>query len=991
MESLTEDEREKAEAVTNIIVKDGEEKWAALPAQLLSHKSPSSLLSSPSSSSIPSAPASELGLRIADIIEQDRRRSVLWYFQIMKNRDVLGFVAFIVAMCVFVSASVLCLGIIAATTGGTEEHIAKAAKTSSLVQQTIVLVMLALILMSTISYGIIVFFLVPRDRKEEDKKHPEDSRLHSMGLADLSSARMAERNHSSLTSSLVGKEYDSLKEMRVVQTVVFVLVFLTSVACLFGFSLIHWIAEFWTTLFWPVYDSLVYTTANAYFYVYIWATADLAVLALDPVTGLPMSLNEYKSNHFWRTKIRATDTSDESVGWLDRLGLLLLVLMWDKVLFFIAYSATEIPMSLVFRIRGAAFAWHAWIPLVRVHNDASVSFSAGQTATIAVGCAFNIMGLAVYLFKARRASKILNKQPFFVNSKRTLYFRFTFLETIGVWFVTVFFLQLFQVLVIPLTGPFGLLYYNTSLDWVYLTGGIVGILTLVPLAVWVLSITILFLPATYPGPQSLFRFKYIPIETSLQDANTRARFMLEEERKRLVPRLGHADAEADLHSSWAACAPHVFCWRYAGLCYNFSKLAYAPVALNTNSLENKSMSSSASDPPLAIAAEGDASQEVDALETGFSPDVRTLLPMRKTERFKSSRQTTRRVVNVEGHTTKRIASGLRNRVRCRSGFEVAADVTNTESGTRAVVFCHGEDDHIAVAFRGTVSMKDLETDVQSKMVDMVNKWDTFSRAQAGTLNKSNLDVSLSLNQSRGDTSVSLRAQLEERLASVREENASDSKVSGVAAEQVDDVLQKVRSRKRLDVHSGFLAAYFSIRSALLDALLPLLAAGPLRPVLICGHSLGGALSVLLAFDLMVCQLIPAGTLYCMTFGSPKLGSPLFAQAMRVLLPNMFRVVFVGDPVTKIPRRDFVGLLGKKFSHAGHLVLISQNGALLLTPSIVEKMFTHRASFDINRHRMATYAQGLNAFASSFGSSFDVWTHTFNDVVEEDEQGLVAIT
>ena len=53
---------------------------------------------------------------------------------------------------------------------------------------------------------------------------------------------------------------------------------------------------------------------------------------------------------------------------------------------------------------------------------------------------------------------------------------------------------------------------------------------------------------------------------------------------------------------------------------------------------------------------------------------------------------------------------------------------------------------------------------------------------------------------------------------------------------------------RDQVHGGFAAAYLKVKDGVMVKLADLHAANPL-PVVICGHSLGGALAALLALDL----------------------------------------------------------------------------------------------------------------------------------------------
>jgi len=96
------------------------------------------------------------------------------------------------------------------------------------------------------------------------------------------------------------------------------------------------------------------------------------------------------------------------------------------------------------------------------------------------------------------------------------------------------------------------------------------------------------------------------------------------------------------------------------------------------------------------------------------------------------------------------------------------------------------------------------------------------------------------------------------------------------------------------VHRGFLAALDLVWPAALAAV----QAQGGRPVVVTGHSLGGALAVLAAARLEAAG-IPVTSVY--TFGQPKVGDPAFAAAFPAR-DRLHRVVNRGDPVTLVPIR-----------------------------------------------------------------------------------------
>ncbi len=67
---------------------------------------------------------------------------------------------------------------------------------------------------------------------------------------------------------------------------------------------------------------------------------------------------------------------------------------------------------------------------------------------------------------------------------------------------------------------------------------------------------------------------------------------------------------------------------------------------------------------------------------------------------------------------------------------------------------------------------------------------------------------------------------------------------------------------------------------------------------IVGHSLGGALATLLALDLSLNTAIGTPKVY--TFGSPRVGDPLFARLYNSHIKESYRIVEKYDPIQAVP-------------------------------------------------------------------------------------------
>jgi len=113
------------------------------------------------------------------------------------------------------------------------------------------------------------------------------------------------------------------------------------------------------------------------------------------------------------------------------------------------------------------------------------------------------------------------------------------------------------------------------------------------------------------------------------------------------------------------------------------------------------------------------------------------------------------------------------------------------------------------------------------------------------------------------------------------------------------------------VHLGFYTLYFKqLADAVREAVQGL---DPHKPLVIAGHSLGGALANLAAMDLALHQPEMQPRLHLYTYGTPRVGDRLFVKNHSQLLPNHYRIVNLADMVPMTPLSN---LLIVNFVHGG---------------------------------------------------------------------------
>ena len=98
--------------------------------------------------------------------------------------------------------------------------------------------------------------------------------------------------------------------------------------------------------------------------------------------------------------------------------------------------------------------------------------------------------------------------------------------------------------------------------------------------------------------------------------------------------------------------------------------------------------------------------------------------------------------------------------------------------------------------------------------------------------------------------------------------------------------------RRVKVHTGFKTQYYTVSYYLREKFI-------MSPkVLVCGHSLGGALASLCALDLKSGN--PKMDVTCVTWGSPRVGGRAWAKLFNEMVPDSLRYVYRNDIVCRVP-------------------------------------------------------------------------------------------
>jgi triacylglycerol lipase len=179
----------------------------------------------------------------------------------------------------------------------------------------------------------------------------------------------------------------------------------------------------------------------------------------------------------------------------------------------------------------------------------------------------------------------------------------------------------------------------------------------------------------------------------------------------------------------------------------------------------------------------------------------------------------------------------------------------------------------------------------------------------------------------------------------------------IADWQTDLRAAKVEHPRGGKVHAGFKSAWKSVMWAVTDNLCQ--RGNSVGDVVVCGHSLGGALAVLCAFELIHLPFIPS--VQCYTFGQPRVGNGSFTRYFNANLHDeTYRIVNEHDPVPYLPP----WLMG--YRHAGTEVFLGKN-SITVAPSLWEQGSTtldallNRKAEPDNKNFVSVAAHSINSY------------------------------
>lgn len=129
------------------------------------------------------------------------------------------------------------------------------------------------------------------------------------------------------------------------------------------------------------------------------------------------------------------------------------------------------------------------------------------------------------------------------------------------------------------------------------------------------------------------------------------------------------------------------------------------------------------------------------------------------------------------------------------------------------------------------------------------------------------------------------------------------------------------------VHNGFYTAFSSVKEDLYSSINFILSKklDKIKSVVICGHSLGAALTVISSY--MICKDFPqiAHLVKNVTVGCPRVGNSTFKKNYNLLVPKSIRIVNDKDLVTRIPK---IG-----FTHINEGITLNEKGEVITYSSL----------------------------------------------------------
>lgn len=276
--------------------------------------------------------------------------------------------------------------------------------------------------------------------------------------------------------------------------------------------------------------------------------------------------------------------------------------------------------------------------------------------------------------------------------------------------------------------------------------------------------------------------------------------------------------------------------------------------------------------------------------------------------------------------------------------------------TRALLLRHEPSGALILSFRGTASMKHVKTDLMTHKVRV--SLDTF------------LAIPSKREQARRLVHSIVPDAVEKNLLAGGKEKVVIYDLLHVDGEELPDYLQSsIKSNEEIPglgvgrLHFGFYSSYCRVRKLIHQRVRQELTLRP-GPLYITGHSLGGCLATVCAYDAarwvlptVENDLRKLGrpseadklTLSMYSYGAPRPGDRLFARAYDRLVKDTQRVVCDGDVITSgMPT-------WMNYAHVGMEDIFDYTGSIRVNPSVVEKA-TLKKRNSPERHLITNYAK-----------------------------------
>jgi len=304
---------------------------------------------------------------------------------------------------------------------------------------------------------------------------------------------------------------------------------------------------------------------------------------------------------------------------------------------------------------------------------------------------------------------------------------------------------------------------------------------------------------------------------------------------------------------------------------------------------------------------------------------------------------------------------------CRVVHRVTEPVGANIHDTHAIIFRHVPSGDLIVAFQGTKTRPQMRTDLMmsaaevtlNDMLTVTPWWERKRNHKARNVNLSALEAELP------------------RLMKVDLMNLlsrEDEELPNYLAFKSQRGAEPLEGNGKL--HFGFWSSYNRVRREMHARIYEELIARPGR-ILFTGHSLGGALSILCAYDMCrwvvpavkdeISQTLGGSSLdqihvSCYAFGAPSVGNRAFVDAYNKVVPDTHIIIADGDIITN---KIF------NFRHVGRKNIIDRTGIIRVNPLVVEKLFSLQHRSSARAHMLSTYALMLSTCGKNLMSDENV--------------------